>query len=301
MNQICQICFSQKRKLRFHTEEISVCKNCINEATSSETYPEEILKNIKKSILDKKKSELQHSINLLESKRLKHPSAVDINMDEIYKYNEKLVKQKQGFFQSIYSDFVDGKKRDSEVWKLCLLHKEKILSDFSKKNLDYEKTNKEVDNLVEVERNKYKNIEELVELEMKREVESIMEPKPIKSKDFKHLRFYYFGLINFNLILSKRPESLNSDEQKKIILSRDKYRCMCCLRGYFHGELHVHHIIPLYQRGTNNDCNLVTLCHICHQKQHPEFKINKIQDQERPKPKRKKSSDKCSKQFFLDF
>jgi hypothetical protein len=71
--------------------------------------------------------------------------------------------------------------------------------------------------------------------------------------------------------------------------SRDGHSCTEC--GYPAGfqrrtrELHIHHIIPLSEGGTNELDNLITLCHICHRKvdskHHGVKKINKIRSRRR--------------------
>lgn len=51
-------------------------------------------------------------------------------------------------------------------------------------------------------------------------------------------------------------------EMRTAVLKRDNYTCVNC--GRTGGELHVHHIIPRSEGGTNNLDNLVTLCERCH-------------------------------------
>lgn len=68
----------------------------------------------------------------------------------------------------------------------------------------------------------------------------------------------------------EKQQAMNSE-----IKNEDGYFCNICKKGAHKIEIHVHHIIPLYQFGTNNKNNLVVLCQKCHQKQHPDFKISK--------------------------
>jgi 5-methylcytosine-specific restriction endonuclease McrA len=55
-----------------------------------------------------------------------------------------------------------------------------------------------------------------------------------------------------------------------MVKSRDRYKCTACsYPADFRRktrELHVHHIIPISEGGTNDLDNLITLCHICHRK-----------------------------------
>ena len=49
------------------------------------------------------------------------------------------------------------------------------------------------------------------------------------------------------------------------VLKRDNYKCVNCnMTGK---ELHVHHIVPRSEGGTNDLFNLVTLCDDCHGEQ----------------------------------
>jgi 5-methylcytosine-specific restriction endonuclease McrA len=50
------------------------------------------------------------------------------------------------------------------------------------------------------------------------------------------------------------------------VLERDNYTCKMCGNKE---ELHVHHIIPIKEGGSDDLTNLITLCVNCHSKQHP--------------------------------
>ena len=51
----------------------------------------------------------------------------------------------------------------------------------------------------------------------------------------------------------------------EFINERDGYECKHCGSG---NRLAVHHITPLSSYGTNDPDNLITLCYICHSKEH---------------------------------
>lgn len=80
------------------------------------------------------------------------------------------------------------------------------------------------------------------------------------------LRAYHLGLT-----ATWPPEFRPDDEEWKPLAHRirvqDDFRCNVC--GHANEVLHVHHIIPLSEGGTNDPSNLVTLCHGCHLHQHP--------------------------------
>ena len=63
----------------------------------------------------------------------------------------------------------------------------------------------------------------------------------------------------------QRQKQIFTDEFLAIrtaVLKRDGYRCVNC--GQTGVELHVHHIVPRSEGGTNDLNNIVTLCARCH-------------------------------------
>jgi ribosomal protein L37AE/L43A len=62
---------------------------------------------------------------------------------------------------------------------------------------------------------------------------------------------------------------------KKIVLERDRYRCVECEKT---SDLQVHHIIPVSKGGKDIPENLKTFCKRCHKKYHRRLgiKINSI-------------------------
>lgn len=53
-----------------------------------------------------------------------------------------------------------------------------------------------------------------------------------------------------------------------MVLNRDNYTCQYCKGRHKDGKLEVHHIIFRSQGGSDEESNLVTLCHTCHQNLH---------------------------------
>jgi 5-methylcytosine-specific restriction endonuclease McrA len=76
-------------------------------------------------------------------------------------------------------------------------------------------------------------------------------------RDLRNLREYY---------AQRQTQKQVFDEEflevRTAVLKRDGYRCVNC--GQTGTELHVHHIIPRSEGGTNDLGNLVTLCGKCH-------------------------------------
>lgn len=53
-----------------------------------------------------------------------------------------------------------------------------------------------------------------------------------------------------------------------MVLNRDNYTCQYCKGRHKDSKLEVHHIIPRSQNGSDEESNLITLCHTCHKDLH---------------------------------
>lgn len=60
-------------------------------------------------------------------------------------------------------------------------------------------------------------------------------------------------------------------EARKFTLGRDSQRCAECTHA---GDLHVHHLLPRREGGTDDPCNLITLCAGCHAARHPLLQVS---------------------------
>lgn len=70
------------------------------------------------------------------------------------------------------------------------------------------------------------------------------------------------------------------ENTKAMVLNRDNYTCQCCKGKHKDSKLEVHHIVFRSQGGSDDESNLITLCHTCHQNLHkgiikPKFKGSK--------------------------
>lgn len=63
------------------------------------------------------------------------------------------------------------------------------------------------------------------------------------------------------------------ENTKAMVLNRDNYTCQCCKGKHKDIKLEVHHIVFRSQGGSDEESNLITLCHTCHKDLHGE-KIN---------------------------
>lgn len=58
------------------------------------------------------------------------------------------------------------------------------------------------------------------------------------------------------------------ENTKAMVLNRDNYTCQCCKGKHKDSKLEVHHIIYRSQGGSDEESNLITLCHTCHKALH---------------------------------
>ena len=58
------------------------------------------------------------------------------------------------------------------------------------------------------------------------------------------------------------------ENTKAFVLNRDNYTCQCCKGKHKDSKLEVHHIIYRSQGGSDEEGNLITLCHTCHKDLH---------------------------------
>ena len=58
------------------------------------------------------------------------------------------------------------------------------------------------------------------------------------------------------------------ENTKAMVLNRDNYKCQCCKNKHKDSKLEVHHIIYRSNGGSDEEENLITLCHTCHYNLH---------------------------------
>ena len=58
------------------------------------------------------------------------------------------------------------------------------------------------------------------------------------------------------------------ENTKAMVLNRDNYTCQCCKGRRRDSKLEVHHIIFRSKGGSDEESNLITLCHTCHKALH---------------------------------
>ena len=108
-----------------------------------------------------------------------------------------------------------------------------------------------------------------------REIEYIKSILPISKLIFEMGQFDTHLMKNPSLANSKikswgyqKGTNYGFENTKAMILNRDNYTCQYCKGKHKDSKLEVHHIIYRSNGGSNEESNLITLCHTCHQNVH---------------------------------
>lgn len=275
MQPLCQICCNPKRKLRFHTEQLTICQWCVTELSTTTTSPARILNEQRFAVTSKLRNAAEHELERLIKHRTPAPQLSTATLESFTAHAETLVRRDETFLQSILRSIVDDTKRREKVTTLAARLRDDALAAHREATATHQRQQQELEARIASAELVLRQVPEAVEQELQRLARDVKLIGTTKSKEIRLLRAFHIGLIDFERTRHTRPEQLVYEEQKRRIRARDSYRCVCCLRGFSHGELHVHHVIPLSRHGTNSDSNLVTLCHPCHNKQHPDIQVTR--------------------------
>ena len=275
MQQLCQICGNPKRRLRFHTEQLAICQWCVTELSKSDTSPAKVFDERRSLAMSKHREAAERERTHLHSLRQSPPQAPNNDLENSSQYALGAVRREEGLLQSLYRSMIDDTRRRDEVAALTSRRREEILAAYREATANHTREQQEIESKIRAIESKILQIPTIVEDEIRRFTAETKNSEPTKRKEVKLIRALTAGLISYDRTQCTRPADSDYDIQKKRIRQRDSNRCVCCLRGFAQGELHVHHVLPLYLCGTNNDSNLVTLCHPCHNKQHPKFKVTR--------------------------
>lgn len=108
-----------------------------------------------------------------------------------------------------------------------------------------------------------------------KEIEYIKSILPITQIVFETGQFDTHLMKNPNLANSKvkhwgyqQGTNYGFENTKAMVLNRDSYTCQQCRGKHKDSKLEVHHIIFRSQGGSDEECNLITLCHTCHKELH---------------------------------
>ena len=108
-----------------------------------------------------------------------------------------------------------------------------------------------------------------------KEIEYIKSILPITTMVFETGQFDTHLMKNPNLANPKvkhwgyqRGANYGFENTRAMVLNRDNYTCQCCKGKRKDDKLEVHHIIFRSQGGSDEESNLITLCHTCHKNLH---------------------------------
>ena len=108
-----------------------------------------------------------------------------------------------------------------------------------------------------------------------KEIEYIKSILPITTMVFETGQFDTYLMKNPNLANPKvkhwgyqKGVNYGFENTKAMVLNRDNYTCQCCKGKHKDSKLEVHHIIFRSQCGSDEESNLITLCHTCHKDLH---------------------------------
>ena len=115
-----------------------------------------------------------------------------------------------------------------------------------------------------------------------KEIEYIKSILPIKEMVFETSQFDTHLMKNPSLANLKirhwgyqKGPNYGFENAKAMVLNRDDYICQYCKGKHKDSKLEVHHIIFKSQGGSDDESNLITLCHTCHKALHDgKIKLN---------------------------
>lgn len=275
LQPLCQICCNSKRRVRFHTEQLAICQWCVTELSNSDKSPAKIVDDRRSSAVSGHREAAERELAQLRGLKTLPPTLTSATLDSFSTYAEVAVRRSEGILQSLYRSLVDDARRRKEVAAVAALRKSEVLAAHQAAMALHARQQHELDAKIAATESSMGRISGMVEQEIQELFDDASLAEPTKSKELRLLRAFLVGLIDFKKTKHTRPEPLEYEEQKRRIRARDHHRCVCCLRGFAQGELHIHHILALSRFGTNFDSNLVTLCHPCHNKQHAGFQVTR--------------------------
>lgn len=123
----------------------------------------------------------------------------------------------------------------------------------------------------------------------------------------------FFETGTFDTYLMKNPSLVNEnvrhwgyqkgtnygfENTKAMVLNRDNYTCQCCKGKHKDSKLEVHHIVFRSKHGSDEESNLITLCHTCHKALHSGKISLKLEGKVKGNLKYATQMDSIRKQLF---
>ena len=263
---VCQICFQSKRKTRFASSRLNICQWCITELCTTELSPGQIITIRQLEYQQKRREAIERQVALLECSLSSTPELDPMQLVRAESRALHDVKKSEGLLIAIYRSIFDDNARQAEATRMATARKREIITAHGQVVADHATEQVRIKNQISALLVEIDQIPMKCEMYIETLLENVLTGNPTKSKQERILRAYQTRVINFEREKLERPDEQSYDGIKKEIRQQDQYRCVCFGRGPDRGELHVHHIVPLYQFDTNDYKNLVTLCHPCHNK-----------------------------------
>ena len=268
-NNGCQICLSDRRPLKFKSNRIRICQWCVTLLQNNPVDPEAIKNHI-----------WEIAKNYVE------PPPEKPDEDKIREKARTAVLGEETLLSNIFNSLLNSKKRGKKISTIFQelldteLHLYSGKLDSHNENLG-SKINEKYEELISGEFNPT----ELTHFFANRDAFQSRWSSPIKSgykdslksEDKNYLK--YIRAFRLNLISPGGKEKrLHENEMQSIrrnLRAQDNNTCRICGENGRQLELHVHHIIPIDKYGSNHKNNLITLCHKCHNKQHPDIQVTR--------------------------
>lgn len=272
----CEICHNPKRPLRFCTPRLAICQWCISALKSAEQTPDQVERDVRLHIEAKIRAQVSEGLAVLEASRPWPPQSIDYELAQVADRALKLVKREETPWASLYRSLWDATARTSEVRlnedRLRQAIEQKYasaVSDFQERlNEITQRSQKLVDSLDEIEAE--------VSARYTLFLNERLAPKKTSRMSTKILRAYHLGIIVKDGVRVPRLVGPELESIYLCVRRGENHVCAVCQRVPRGSELHVHHIIPLANCGTNAQENLVSLCHACHNHQHPDIDVPKM-------------------------
>jgi 5-methylcytosine-specific restriction endonuclease McrA len=256
---------------------MSICQWCITDICAADLSPHQIIHAQRLTFQQRLREQIEREILYLSRNRCAPPSFDTAKFERIDARALEDARSKEGPLQSLYRSFVDNSERQASAMKIATLMREQALALHQEALRSHSILQREIESSISRYQERLLCVAISVAEEVKIYIAESLSPSPTKSKDVKLLRAHAASLVNSDGGQIARPADIEYEALKQSVREEDCYKCVCCGRNCSTTELHVHHVIPLFQNGTNHRRNLVTLCYSCHNKQHPGFKVTRNQ------------------------